>query len=121
MQAYDQISTEISNFIVEKYGLKQGDDFEVAVVGLKIDSEHEDSCFATIELNESSLGERMILATRALESLCNDASEKLSKGSRPDYVLFGNLPRTFKGTVETKKLKEAAKVWAVEKGLNIME
>ena len=47
--SYEQVSAELTSFLEKEYHLEKGK-VEVAVVGLKIDSEHEDSCCVTISL-----------------------------------------------------------------------
>jgi hypothetical protein len=45
-----KINEELSSWISAKYALTSNVDFDLAVVGLKIDSEHDDSCCLTIQL-----------------------------------------------------------------------
>ena len=45
--AYDQIAAELSKVLIEHFQLKP-DQFKLAVVGIRLESEHEDSCCVTI-------------------------------------------------------------------------
>ena len=98
--AYDQINAELSDFVSEHYQLP-GETFELAVVGLRIDTEHEDACCVTIE---SSTDEVQIKLERKADPFLQAAAKKVTKGARPDYVRFGKIPRNFKGAVLMKEL-----------------
>ena len=71
------------------------DQFKLAVVGLRLESEHDDSCCVTIELDESARGIQKELEARFIEV----ASKKVSKGARPHYVRFARIPVSFKGAI----------------------
>ena len=86
---------------------------------LKIDSEHEDSCVVTVQLNDA-LGDRVAEVQARMEGLVQAAKGKVSKGAKPDHVRFGQLPLTFKGTVETKTLKKACEAWAADQGITLL-
>jgi len=105
--AYDQIASELRQFIVSRYGLTDMD-LDVAVVGLRINSEHEDSCVVTVELADKVSPE----VAHALKNLAKDAKGHVTKGSQPDFVRFDKLPRTFKGSLELKTLKKQCEDWA---------
>lgn len=96
----EQAASALSRLIQEEFRV-QADQFKLAVVGLRTDSEHDDSCCVTIELGEEA---------KSLEPLLNerlqDAAQRLPKGFRPDYVRFADIPMSFKGAVLVPKLKE---------------
>ena len=98
--SYDQINEELAAAAASAYGLKP-DEFSLAVVGLRHDSEHDDSCCVTIDLKaaDSELQERL-LATFVAE-----VGQRVSKGAKPDYVRLGAIPRNFKGAVLLPQLK----------------
>jgi len=99
--AYDQIAAELSKLLVEHFQLKP-DQFQLAVVGLRLKSEHEDSCCITIELGEEAADIESELKTDFIEK----ASSIVSKGARPDYVRFGPIPRNFKGAILYSQLQK---------------
>lgn len=98
--AYDQINAELSRFVTQEFGLAE-EAFELAVVGLKLESEHEDACCVTIELHEEAAGELLerdfLMAARAA----------VSKGAKPDHLRLAEIPRNFKGAILVRELKEA--------------
>ncbi len=99
-------------------GLESPRDFSLAVVGLKLRSEHDDDCCVTIELaSPSSDGgasgqvEGGEAARRAAlrEAWTTGVKKGVSKGAAPDAMRFGVIPRNFKGSVLTKDLAAAWK------------
>lgn len=100
--ACEQIETELRDFITRQYALSRSS-FDLAVVGLKVDSEHEDACCVTISLKEeTALAHRKIIEGTFLEK----ARKHVSKGAKPDYLRFAEIPRNFKGTVQVPELKK---------------
>jgi acyl-CoA synthetase (AMP-forming)/AMP-acid ligase II len=99
--AYEQIEEELSKFLVNQFHLNR-DQFQLAVVGLKVGSEHEDSCCVTIELSKSAADEERLLESSFIE----EAQKGVSKGCRPDYVRLAPIPRNFKGAVLNNELKQ---------------
>jgi acyl-CoA synthetase (AMP-forming)/AMP-acid ligase II len=99
--AYEQVAADLSRVLVEEFHLAP-EQFSLAVVGLKIASEHEDSCCVTIELREE-IPDRQEALTR---DFLTTAARRAPKGSRPDYVRFGEIPRSFKGAILYPRLKE---------------
>ena len=98
--AYDQINAELKQFISSHYDLAP-EAFDVAIVGLRIDSEHEDSCCVTIEPKTAEAEDRI----SQIEETFQDAAEDgVSKGARPDYVRIGKIPRNFKGAILVNEL-----------------
>ncbi|MEK6654289.1 MAG: class I adenylate-forming enzyme family protein [Thermodesulfobacteriota bacterium] len=99
--SYEQVSTELKKAIRDEFNLEE-EDFQMAVVGLRIKSEHDDSCCVTIELTEKANP----LAPALHEFLLDKMAGKVGKGSRPDYVRFAEIPRSFKGEVLYGRLKK---------------
>ncbi|KAJ1450094.1 hypothetical protein M885DRAFT_533258 [Pelagophyceae sp. CCMP2097] len=98
--AYEQINSELAKFVTEEYALSD-EDFEVAVVGARLDSEHEDTCCVTIELKTPAAE----AAASAIEAnFIAKASKAVSKGSKPDRLKLATLPKNFKGVVLVKDL-----------------
>ena len=99
--AYEQIADELSRFLVNEFHLRR-EQFQLAVVGLKVGSEHEDSCCVTIELSHDAADIQPLLENLFIEK----AQKSVSKGSRPDYVRFAPIPRNFKGAILNNELKQ---------------
>jgi len=98
--ACEQVASDLSRVLMDVFNLTPGQ-FKLAVVGLRVGSEHEDSCCVTIELGEkAACMEEELRAT-----FIKKASEKVSKGSRPDYVRFAPIPLSFKGAVLIPRLR----------------
>ena len=98
--AYDQINGEIHPWLCECLGVSTGA-LDLAVIGLRLDSEHEDTACLTVALSEVLQGRE----DEIRELLLGEAAKELTKGSRPDRVQFGTIPRNFKGAVQVKVLK----------------
>jgi len=112
--AYDQIESELVEFVSRQYGLSR-DSFDLAVVGLRVHSEHEDSCCVTIEArDEKARGKREEIHNTFKE----EASKRVSKGAKPDYLRFGGIPRNFKGAILTRQLAAEFKMWLEEQTEN---
>ena len=94
-----------------------------AVVGLKLDSEHEDTCVATIELRGERADSGALQAAtedalraalgQGLKSFKADfpdamACVEVSKAAHPDRVVFAKVWKNFKGAILTKELKKQA-------------
>ena len=105
--AFDQIDNELAGFVSKTYHLPR-DAFDLAVVGLKIGSEHEDSCCVTMEV-KTKTGEAN--RARIEKSFLDTAGRSVSKGARPDYIRFGKIPRNFKGAIRVKELAENYRTW----------
>ena len=100
----EQVAAELHAWAATRYALEQSD-FELAVSGLKIQSEHEDSVVVTVQL----VSEKARAARAAMEaSFLKEAAKGVSKGSKPDRLRFGEIPRNFKGAVLSKELTAAA-------------
>ncbi len=99
--AYDQIAAELSRVLTEDFGLEP-DRFKLAVVGLRLESEHEDSCCVTIELSQ----EVDDIKPQVKANFITTAARKVSKGARPDRVRFAPIPLNFKGAILYPQLKQ---------------
>ena len=99
--SYDQVAAELSRFLVERFHLEPTQ-FQLAVVGLRLESEHEDSCCVTIELSQEARHLESELKADFLEK----AYKMVSKGSRPERVRFAVIPRNFKGAILYPQLKQ---------------
>lgn len=98
----DQIAAELVRFIQKRYDLKDGI-FDLAVVGLRLESEHEDTCCVTIDDSSLAPEVRKEIEVTFLE----EAEKNVSRGSRPQRLHFGPIPRNFKGGIRIKELKKA--------------
>ena len=110
--ACDQVAAELSKVLVEDFGLK-AEQFKLAVLGLRVESEHEDSCCVTIELSQEAAHMELQLKADFIEK----ASKRVSKGARPDYVRFAKIPLSFKGLVLASELKQDFKKSLENKGV----
>ena len=99
--AYEQVAADLAKALSEELHLPVGQ-FKLAVVGLTIDSEHEDRCCVTIELDEKSASREEELTRDFIVA----ATRVVPKGSRPDYVRCGKIPCSFKGAILYPQLKE---------------
>jgi len=99
--SFEQINSELSAFLAAHYGLGDGS-LAVAVVGLRLASEHEDECCATVELAQEAEHKRGEME-RTLLAAC---AKGVSKGSKPDRVRFAPIPRNFKGAIQLPALRE---------------
>jgi acyl-CoA synthetase (AMP-forming)/AMP-acid ligase II len=109
--AYDQINSELAGFVAGHYRLAM-ESFEIAVVGLKAGSEHEDSCCVTIELKD---GPALAKRPDMLKTFKEEAGRHVSKGAKPDHVRFAPIPRNFKGAVLVNELAAQYKEWLSRK------
>jgi acyl-CoA synthetase (AMP-forming)/AMP-acid ligase II len=100
--AYAQINAELGAFLADRYAMSQ-EDFDIAVVGLLVESEHEDDCCVTIELRSEEASARRDEIERTFLS---EAAQAVSKGARPDRLRFGEIPRNFKGAILVPELKK---------------
>ncbi len=114
--AYDQVANEIQNLLMPHCGL-DAQKLDLTVIGLRVDSEHEDACILVLQDN-GSLPE----ARRAAlgEEIPKIAKQHVGKGSAPDYVMWAEIPRNFKGAVNVPKLKSAAKSWLESQGKQVL-
>ena len=101
--ACDAVGAELSRFLKERYRIGPGD-FDLAVVGLRLESEHEDACCVTVELKTPAALE---LGPELEQGFIREAREAVGKSSRPDRLRLGPVPRTFKGSVRVAELKKA--------------
>lgn len=87
-----QVEAELREFCVTSLQWP-ADGFDLAVVGHKLGSEHEDACCVLLELRSSMEKEPEVYA----QELMREARMKVSKGAKPDRIAFGVVPRNFKG------------------------
>lgn len=100
--AYDQINRELADFVADHYGLDPVA-FDLAVVGLRLQSEHEDTCCVTLELKDGVPdGVRDKIAASFIET----ARKQVSKGAKPDRLLLAPVLRNFKGAILVPELKK---------------
>ena len=99
--AYAQINAELKSFVAKRYALPQ-DAFDVAVVGLRLESEHEDDCCVTVELISQQARDEQPEMDR---TFLTEAPKSVSKGARPDRVRFAPIPRNFKGAILIPELR----------------
>ena len=100
--AYPQLAEELAGFISTFYHLPPKT-FQLAVVGIRLESEHEDSCCVTIELSDDvDDASRQRLESSFLE----EARKSVSRGARPDYLRFASIPTNFKGATLYPQLKQ---------------
>ncbi|MDI6726452.1 MAG: AMP-binding protein, partial [Smithellaceae bacterium] len=99
--SFDQVAAELSRAVGDEFHLDQ-EQFQLAVVGLRIKSEHDDSCCVTLELKADVVH----LEPALREFLLGDVAGKVGKGSRPDYVRFAEIPKSFKGEILYSQLKK---------------
>lgn len=112
--AYDQVDAELSKILVEDFHMK-AEQFKLAVVGLRVESEHEDSCCVTIELGEEVSNKR-----RQLEAdFKSKAREKVAKGFWPDFVRFAEIPANFKGLALIPELRQDYRKSLEAEGLTV--
>jgi len=108
--AYAQVAAVLSRFVTERYHLDPAR-FRLAVVGLRLVSEHEDSCCVTLELGEGESEAASQIAAIFLQ----EAAQAVTKAYRPDYLRLAAIPLNFKGAVLYPKLKNDYRA-AVERG-----
>ena len=119
--AYAQINVELKDFITSRFTIDPCKCmpfertcfslsiamFDLAVVGLKVNSEHQDDCLVTIEVQSDQ--DRDTLE----KSFLIEAQKKgaVIKGAKPTRVRFATIPKNFKGAILVKELKNA---WEAE-------
>ena len=114
--AYDRVATELSKVLVEDFHLEL-ELFKLAVVGLRVESEHEDTCCVTIELSK----EVADMQPQLEADFVGKAYNRVSKGARPDYIRFAKIPLNFKGAVLVPQLKQDFKKSLEHKGIVLRE
>jgi acyl-CoA synthetase (AMP-forming)/AMP-acid ligase II len=99
--AYEQIENELSAFVKKTYDLGDSD-FELAVCGVKVQSEHEDDCCVCLDLKtDKAKAMSEAVATGFIQA----AQKVVSKGAKPNYLMLTTVPKNFKGAVLVKDLK----------------
>ena len=110
--AYEQINVELQAFISRSFGVAL-EEVEVAVVGLRIDSEHEDACCVTVELSGAAAAPAKVAEVESQFLAAAKGRDGVSKGSKPDHVRIAPLPRNFKGAIKLPELKHEWKTLLV--------
>ncbi len=103
--SYDQVSAELARFAAQRYGLPPAS-VAVAAVGLRLKSEHEDDCLATVELLDDAARARR---GEIEASFVGEAQRAVSKGAKPSRVRVAAIPRNFKGDIDWRALEAAWK------------
>lgn len=114
--AYDQVAAELSQVLIKEFHLDP-EQFKLAVVGLRVKSEHEDSCCVTIELSSGVAAMEPELQVNFVEK----ARQVVSKGARPDYIRFARIPLNFKGEVLASELKQDFKKLLEHQAMELYE
>jgi hypothetical protein len=120
--AYDQINDELSKFLARPaaeggVSLIPNTDFVISVVGLRLRSEHEDDCWATVELkSEAGVGCGEAAVSAALLGAVRAKGSGVGKGCWPDFVRFGTIPVNFKGAIKVPELTAACTEEAKARG-----
>lgn len=104
--AYAQIEQELRQMMATWLGLAE-EDFQLAVVGLRLGSEHEDSCCVTVELSEGFSGKGEKIESQFVSA----ARGRCTKAARPDWVRVAPIPRNFKGAVLYPQLRREFADW----------
>lgn len=103
--SYAQINEALIEMATKEYNLGPND-IAIAVVGMRLSSEHDDECLARVELSPSlphdvkkKIQEDFARASHAAD---------IPKAYKPLHVSFGEIPRNFKGALLVADLK---KLW----------
>lgn len=86
------------------------------MIGLRMESEHEDVCLATIEFRGDA-AQKMPMgddAPEAAAAFVAAARAAVSKGAKPDRARFAPIPKNFKGAV---LVPELVSTWKAALGL----
>ena len=111
--AYEQINAELTAWAATHYATAE---VEVSVIGLRVESEHEDACLATIEFRGAA-AQKMPMgdgAAEAAAAFVAAARAAVSKGAKPDRARFAPIPKNFKGAV---LVPELVSTWKAALGL----
>jgi len=98
--SYAQVENELTKISKDEWG--ENINIEIAVVGMRINSEHEDDCLVMIEFNGEVNDDIVEEEFMAVMSRC------ASKGAKPSQMIKGKIPKNFKGAILVKELK---KIW----------
>jgi acyl-CoA synthetase (AMP-forming)/AMP-acid ligase II len=101
--SYEQINTELKDFLIHRMHMES--ETTVAVVGLKLNSEHEDDCCVTIEMKTNTTGKDVKELETEFLALTRDKRTGVSKGAVPTHVRFAVINRNFKGAIIVKEIK----------------
>jgi len=98
--AYEQVGEDLSQIVESEFNLPSAL-FRLAVVGLRVTSEHDDACCVTIELAPEAAS----FASRLEKEFLDLACRRVPHGERPDYLRLAPIPLSFKGTILLPQLK----------------
>jgi len=105
--AYEQLQSELHGWISSTYGL-EGGEFQVAVVGVNLVSEHEDECYLTVELqSEGALAKKAEIESSLMKA-AKDKKTGVSKAACPQHLRVGEIPKNFKGAILYGDLKKVS-------------
>ncbi|MHC4873319.1 MAG: AMP-binding protein [Planctomycetota bacterium] len=101
----DAIANMVQDYLLECFSLAK-EDYDIAVTGLRINSEHEDECCVALNL----LGKDAAAVQERLQNEFIEKSKgKFSKGCKPDLLVFTEIPRNFKGALLMNELRDTVK------------
>lgn len=80
-------------------------DFDVAVVGVNIASEHENECYLTLELSGNVSEKKMEIESTLLEK-AKAKGTGVSKAACPQFLRVAPIAKNFKGAILYSELKE---------------
>lgn len=95
------LAQELKQFTQQHFQLDPGS-FELVVVGVRLDSEHEDSCCVALELLTP---EAQAVAESLKANFLAEACKTVSKAAKPQRLMFCSIPKNFKGAIQTNILK----------------
>nr|WP_243436271.1 class I adenylate-forming enzyme family protein [Acanthopleuribacter pedis] len=114
--AYDQVANDIKTWLLPHFGWDE-QALDLTVIGLRVDSEHEDACILILH-DAAELDEDRRAAVAA--EILAKAKAGVPKGSAPDYVCWSAIPRNFKGAVNVPQLKKEARAWLEAQGKQVL-
>lgn len=95
------LAAELAGFLGQRFAL-EAEDFELVVVGLRLESEHEDTCCVALQLLTQSARDK---SSEIETQFVSAAAGVVSKAAQPGRLLLTEIPRNFKGAIQTEKLK----------------
>ncbi|XP_026191625.1 uncharacterized protein LOC34620129 [Cyclospora cayetanensis] len=99
-----QINSDLQRFVASWLSVAK-EDLAVATIGIKWKSEHDDDTCVTVELPAEKEAEfKSLIEEQLVKRAATEPS--LPKGSRPDFVRVTRIPKTFKGAVDGRLIRE---------------
>ena len=105
--AYEQINAELRAWATQHFALPTEGGvapLDVAVVGLRVASEHEDACCVTVELVTPAAQAARAAIEEGFLKAAGAKTGGVSKGAKPDHLRVAPIPRNFKGAVQLPDL-----------------